>query len=44
MEGDVPSVQLRRVIKWAAARQSELLEAWERCERGDHPGQIAPPN
>ena len=30
------------VMEWAQAHQQELLAAWERAARREHPGKIAP--
>lgn len=40
--GRLPRTTQRRVLRWAQVRQSELWEAWDRAQQGEHPGKIAP--
>ena len=39
--GRLPGRQRRLVKSWIANRRDDLLAAWERAQRGQHPGKIA---
>lgn len=41
--GRLPHAARRYVLSWARRRQPELQDAWDRAERGQDPGKIAPP-
>ena len=40
--GRLPNTARRLVLAWARQRQPELREAWNRAQRGENPGKIAP--
>lgn len=42
LRGGLPPRVLGFVTEWAALHQDELLEAWERAQRHEAPGKIAP--
>ncbi|MCY4578091.1 MAG: DUF4160 domain-containing protein [Chloroflexi bacterium] len=42
VEGRLPRREHRLVIRWARIHQDELREAWERAQRHESPGRIAP--
>lgn len=42
LEGRLPPRAQGLVAEWAALRQAELREAWDRAQRGEPPGRIAP--
>ena len=42
LEGSLPANLRRLVFAWAQARQAELAEAWERAQKHQDPGKIAP--
>jgi hypothetical protein len=42
LNGRLPARQRRIVLRWASIRQEELREAWQRAQRLEHPGRIAP--
>lgn len=41
--GRLPHAARRYVLSWARRRRPELQNAWDRAERGQDPGKIAPP-
>ena len=41
-EGRLPPRAERMVIEWAKQHRRELQDAWQRAERREHPGKIAP--
>ena len=41
-DGKLPGRALGFVVEWAALHQAELMAAWERAQRGEAPGRIAP--
>ncbi len=41
MAGKLPGRQRRLVKSWTERRRVDLLAAWERAQRGEHPGKIA---
>lgn len=43
LRGRLPPHARKLVTEWAALRQAELREAWERAQRLEPPGRIAPP-
>ena len=42
IEGRLAPRALGLVMEWAQEHQQELLAAWERAERREHPGKIRP--
>jgi len=44
IEGRLSPRALGLVMEWAALHQAELLEAWNRAQRQESPGKIAPLN
>ena len=42
LEGELPRRARELVLEWAAEHGDELLTAWERAQRGEAPGKIAP--
>ena len=42
LTGRLPARQRRLVLHWASIRQEELREAWQRAQRRENPGRIAP--
>ena len=42
IRGRLPPRANGLVVEWAAQHQSELHEAWQRVERHEDPGKIAP--
>ena len=42
LAGHIPPVRMRLSMDWARLRHDELLEAWERMQRGLLPGKIDP--
>jgi len=40
--GYLPRNARRQVLRWAIVRRGELIEAWNKAQRGEHPGKIAP--
>ncbi len=40
MEGQAPGRVRSMVLEWAALRQLELMQDWERCRRGETPAPI----
>ncbi len=42
IRGQLPPPVLNLLLRWAALHQQELLAAWERAQRGENPGKIAP--
>ncbi len=40
--GSAPARVRSMVREWAVLHQQELQENWDRCQRGDAPGRIAP--
>ena len=42
--GRLPSREMRKVLRWARAHQSELMDAWEKVSAGETPDKIAPPS
>ena len=40
--GRLPPRARRFVMEWASLHQAELREAWNRLQRGENPGKIAP--
>jgi hypothetical protein len=42
LAGVFPRKQTRLVQAWAAVREAELEQAWQRAVNGEHPGQIEP--
>ncbi len=42
LQGCAPARACGMVLEWAAAHQSELLEAWRRCSAAQPPQPIAP--
>lgn len=42
VEGDAPPWVRQMVIEWAGQHQKELLSAWNSCQFGQRPAQIAP--
>ena len=42
LEGELRERARVLVLEWAAEHRHELLEAWERAQRGEAPGKIAP--
>lgn len=42
MRGQLPPPVLNLLLRWAELHQEELLAAWERAQRGETPGKIAP--
>ena len=41
LAGNLPRRQRRLVQSWAEKRRDDALAAWERAQRGQHPGKIA---
>ncbi len=39
--GKLPGHQRRLVKYWVENRRDDLLAAWERAQRGQHPGKVA---
>ena len=39
--GDLRGRQRRLILAWTERRRGDLLAAWERAQRGEHPGKIA---
>jgi hypothetical protein len=39
--GEMRGRQRRLVLSWVERRRDVLLTAWERAQRGEHPGKIA---
>ena len=39
--GGMPGRQRRLVQSWLECRRDDVLAAWERAQRGEHPGKIA---
>jgi hypothetical protein len=44
IQGEAPGWVRDKVMAWAREHQSELLEAWRRCQNGLRPVTIAPLN
>lgn len=42
LQGNLPRPALALVMKWASLHRDELLNAWERAQRGESPGKIRP--
>lgn len=42
LEGELPRRARGLLLEWAAQHREELLKAWERAQRGEAPGRIAP--
>lgn len=42
IRGSLPARAWRLVVEWASLHQAELQEAWDRAERLELPGKIAP--
>ena len=42
IEGGLAPRALGLLMEWAQEHQQELLDAWERAARREHPGKIAP--
>ncbi len=42
IEGRLPPRVRRLVIEWASLHQAELMAAWNRAQRSESPGRIAP--
>ena len=42
VEGELPRRARGLLLEWAAEHRDELLKAWERAQRGEAPGRIAP--
>ena len=42
MEGRLPARARRLVLEWASLHRDELWVAWDRAQRGESPGKIAP--
>ncbi len=42
MKGSLPPRQARLVTEWAAAREEQLLAAWQQAARDESPGSIDP--
>lgn len=40
--GRLPRRAARRLLRWADLHHEALMEAWERVQRGEAPGKIAP--
>ena len=40
--GKLPPRQYSRIRDWAIERHQDLIEAFERASRGEHPGKIEP--
>lgn len=41
-DGELPRRARGLVLEWAAEHRDELLKAWDRAQRGETPGKIAP--
>ena len=44
LEGSLPANLRRLVFAWAHAHQAELAKAWDRAQKHQDPGKIAPPD
>ena len=42
LAGSLPASELRLALQWGASHQAELRDAWERAQRLEPPGKIAP--
>jgi len=42
VKGEMPGRALRMILEWLDLHREELLECWERAQRGDALGKIAP--
>ena len=42
VRGSLPANALRLIAEWSSLHQIELREAWERAQRLENPGKIAP--
>lgn len=42
LHGHFPPRASRLVLEWASMHQDEIMEAWERAQRAEPPGSIAP--
>ena len=42
VKGNLSTRIRQRVLEWASLHRDELMEAWNRRERGENPGRIPP--
>ena len=42
LRGQLPPAKRKLMMQWAALHETELLEAWDRAQRHEAPGKIAP--
>jgi hypothetical protein len=40
MQGSLPAAKLAAVRQWAASRQKDLLECWDKARNNEHPGKV----
>ena len=40
MAGTLPAAKLAAVKRWAANRNKELLECWDKARNSEHPGKV----